>query len=228
MSQSEVEQPHETCAAVMTAELAQSWRRTRQEAFRPGRVKLSWNPNCLLVEAELHDDAIFNHAKQDNERLWQTGDSFEIFLQRKGADEYVELHVAPNNKRLHLRLPNRAPGGGQATNAASFDSLLVSPVGFRSSVRLFPSAWKVLARIPPDVLGLERFRAGRQLLVNFARYDATPGREPVLSASATHPVANFHRREDWTTVRLKERNPPPRTPAPEDRPPHFNTIKSVH
>jgi hypothetical protein len=33
------------------------------------------------------------------------GDVFEIFVVMEGMRDYVELHVTPNNKRLHVRLP---------------------------------------------------------------------------------------------------------------------------
>lgn len=121
-------------------------------------------------------------AAADNQRLWELGDVFEIFLQVEGSGAYTELHVAPNGVRMHLRFPENLP---------------VTPVGFPASAKLTAGGWRVEAEVPADVCGLARFEAGRELRVSFCRYDAGTDSPPVLSTSAAHSAVSFHHPEDW-------------------------------
>lgn len=172
--------------------LAQSWRPCLEPLFRPGHVQLAWTPSQLIVEADLADEHVFTTATGDNQRMWELGDVFEMFLQVAGRKEYAELHVTPNGKRLHLQFP-----GGQP----------VHPAAFRASAVLTSGGWRVEAGIPPEVVGLERFGPGLELRVSFCRYDATPGEQPVLSSTAHHPIASFHRPAEWPCVVLTQSNP---------------------
>lgn len=167
--------------------LAQPWAAEPEARFRPGTVRLAWSGDALLVLADLQDDEVRTSATADNQRLWELGDVFEIFLQVEGSAAYAELHVAPNGARMHLRFPENLP---------------VTPVGFPASANLNDGGWRVEAKVPADVCGLARFEAGRKLRVSFCRYDAGTDAPPVLSTSAAHPAVSFHRPEDWPRVVL--------------------------
>lgn len=182
--------------------LARSWSDAVEPAFRPGEVHVRWTHEALLVDALLVDGCVFTIAESDNDRLWELGDLFEIFLRVEGRPDYTELHIAPGNIRLHLALPGprgyRTPLGPPVP----FEEMLVWPVGFESSTALRETGWSAHAVIPARVLGKEAFLPGDRLHVSFCRYDATPGRPPVLSSTTSHPVMDFHRLDEWTRIEL--------------------------
>ncbi len=182
--------------------LARSWSDAVEPAFRPGEVHLIWTFEALLVDAVLVDDCVFTQAENDNDRLWELGDLFEIFVRVDGRAEYTELHVAPGNIRLHLALPGprgyRTPLGPPVP----FEEMLVWPVGFTSSTSRHETGWSARAVIPASILGKQGFLPGDRLHVSFCRYDATPGRAPVLSSTTSHPVMDFHRLDEWTRIEL--------------------------
>lgn len=182
--------------------LARPWGDADEPAFRPGEVHLRWNPEALLVDAELVDDCVVTEARKDNDRLWELGDLFEIFVRVEGRTEYTELHIAPGNIRLHLALPGprgyRTPLGPPVP----FEEMLVWPVGFESSTGRTETGWTAQALVPARILGKDAFLPGDRLHVSFCRYDATPGRPPVLSSTTSHPVMDFHRLDEWTRIEL--------------------------
>jgi hypothetical protein len=59
--------------------------------------------------------------------------------------------------------------------------------------------WFVYAAIPDSVVCNQApLKAGSCLHFSFSRYDYTRGRaEPVISSTSPHPVADFHRQQDW-------------------------------
>ncbi len=182
--------------------LGQPWSESLEPGFRPGEIRLSWKPEALIVEANLTDDEVFNQATRDNQRMWELGDVFEIFLMIEGRKDYIELHVTPQNHRLHLHFPGV---GGRPTPGAEpfpFEKMLTSPPSFRSTTRKTEKGWAVSAAIPPAVLGLKNFENGQVLRVSFCRYDAATNRPPVLSTSSPHSQIAFHRPDEWLAVRL--------------------------
>lgn len=165
---------------------------------------MGWTSDGLHMRARLPDDEIVTQATSDNERLWQLGDVFEIFLMIQGRTDYVELQVSPNNKRLHLHLPGIRGKIEPAGEAAAFETMLVSPVGFEASVACDANEWRVTVMVPPRVFDLEKFEPGLELRVACARYDAGSTSVPILSTTACHPIIDFHRPEEWTGLRLDE------------------------
>jgi hypothetical protein len=161
-------------------------------------VRVAWSAHELLVRAELEDADVVTKATADNQRFWELGDVFEIFLEAEGAGFYTEMHVAPGNHRLHLRI---RPPEFQAMKEKSLalSDLIVDPPAFASRYEKTADGWIAEARIPAaqvDPKGVitrdSRWRA------SFCRYDAwSDGRPPVLSSTSPHPHAAFHRREEW-------------------------------
>ena len=70
----------------------------------------------------------------------------------EGRREYVELHVTPNKKRLHVRLSGVGGRARPVDEPLSFEEMLVAPVGFESSVTHEEKGWSVSAKIPAAVL----------------------------------------------------------------------------
>lgn len=178
---------HDTAGEGAVFHLAQSWRPHTEPLFRPGLVRLAWQPAFLLVVADLVDEEVLTGATADNQRMWELGDVFEMFVKAEGRDDYVELHATPNGRRLHLRFP-----GARAAD----------PAAFHAEASIAPDGWRVTARIPAGVAGLDCYRAGLALRASFCRYDAGTGTPPVLSSTSPHPVPSFHRPDEWPRIVL--------------------------
>lgn len=185
--------------------MGQAWRETPEPGLRPGEVRFGWMPDALWIFADLPDDHVTSRSTDHSQLMWELGDVFEIFVAEPGAPLYLELHVTPNNHRLHMRWTER-DFARVRTREATTSEFIAAPDAFASWVRRFPSGggWQVLARVPatlwPDA---GAFRPGQKLEVSFSRYDAGPeGTEPVLSSTSPHRKLSYHRRDEWRTVVL--------------------------
>jgi len=174
--------------------LRQAWRENEEADFAPATVRLGWRGEMFLVFAELTDADIATTATAPNERLWELGDAFEMFLKASGQDAYVEFQVAPNNQRLQMRF------------GESLSGVLLPGELFRSRTWVQPESqqWFVFAQIP--AASIDRAPAslrGAQWRCSFARYDYTRGRrEPVISSTSPHTRPDFHRQQEWDLVRF--------------------------
>ncbi len=183
-------------------DLGQPWAEAVQARFRPAIVHLAWTLGALLVEADLTDDEVYSSSCNDNDRLWEMGDVFEIFTMIEGRRDYEEFHLAPNNCRMHLRLPGVGGRPSPESKPLAFEEMLVSPIGFAGEARRTSLGWRVEASIPAEALRLPAFVEGQRLRVSFCRYDASSVGEPVLSTTSPHPVMAFHRPEEWSLIVL--------------------------
>ena len=186
--------------AARTVELGRAWS-DAGDGFAATRVRTAWTPDGLWVRAEMDDEDPFTRADADSRRLWELGDVFEMFFQAEGAAYYAEMHVAPGNHRLHIRIPvPDFPALKQGKNDPA--DFIVDPPEFESATSLSPGGWTVNARIPGRAVSdRETLRAGDRWLASFCRYDAwSDARPPVLSSSSPHAEPNFHRRQEWRTL----------------------------
>jgi hypothetical protein len=182
-------------------QLQQAWLSKLEKDFTPGIVRVGWRANALLIFAELEDADIFTRATADNQRMWELGDAFEMFLQAADSQTYSELHVTPNNRHLQLRFPDtQTLRRAQAAN--SFDAFLQSGPVFSSRTWVESRKWFIYAEIPAlAICGVNRPLAGTQWRFSFSRYDYVRGRsEPIISSTSPHPVADFHSRQEWGTL----------------------------
>jgi hypothetical protein len=194
---------HAAFAAATPCALGQAWRADEEPDFAPGQVRAGWRRDALLLFAELTDRDIFTRATAPNQRMWELGDTFEIFLRPANRPEYVELHVTPNNQRLQLRIPHtEALRRAQAAN--EFDEFLLRGNVFHSATWVQPEKqkWFVYAAIPAiTVCGQDRVNMGSRWLFSFSRYDYTRGGgEPVISSTSPHAEPDFHRQQEWGTL----------------------------
>ena len=183
--------------------LGQAWHAAPEPDFTPGTVRVGWRGESLLLLAELKDADIFTRATALNQRMWELGDTFEIFLQPATAPGYVEFHVTPNNQRLQIDFANAA-AYERVQASRNFEELFVPGEVFRSLTWCQPEkqTWWVYAEIPAaSVCGTNGPLAGTGWRFSFSRYDYVRGRlEPILSSSSSHAVAGFHRRQEWGTL----------------------------
>ena len=186
--------------------LQQAWQAEAAANFAPAAVRAGWRHNSFLVYAELTDADIFTQASGLNQRTWELGDAFEIFLRPDGQEAYVEFQVTPNNQRLQLRYANTA-ALNRARKTGSLADALIPGQAFRSKTWIDDknSCWHVFAEIPAQVVcdsndSLE----GNRWHFSFSRYDYTQGvDEPVISSTSPHAEANFHSQKEWGVIQFE-------------------------
>ena len=181
--------------------LRQKWLAKPEKDFTPGLVRVGWRGHLLLVFAELEDADIFTRATADNQRMWELGDTFEMFLQPADSPGYTELHVTPNNLHLQLHFPD-SQAASSARTKNSFDEFLLPGAVFQSRTWVEARKWSIYVEIPAlAVYGTDKPLAGTQWRFSFSRYDFIRGRrEPIISSTSRHTEPDFHRRQEWGTL----------------------------
>jgi hypothetical protein len=183
--------------------LGQSWRGGESEpGFNPGWARIQWSKSKLHYDAILLGIKPTNRAIRLNQRTWELGDVFEIFLQVGGEPRYVELHVTPENRRLQLLWP---VGGLERLrqDAAGLEEFMVPSADWvQSSTHIGPGFWVVHVSIPFSVLGLDPNAPIPPLRTAVCRYDYGTLEKPVLSSTAPLQAADYHRLNDWQTLEL--------------------------
>jgi hypothetical protein len=178
---------------------AQRWRQTPDAGLMPGQVKVGRRESALWALADMEDAEIFNLADRHNLSTWELGDVFEVFAQRQGEPGYVELHVTPDNYRLHLRFPDEAAirrvRAGEERHAAYFGD--PDPLVSRAWVHRQEKVWRALLQLPFAVSPGEAWR------LSFCRYDSTRGAEPVAASTSPHTVGDFHRPSEWLLFQVR-------------------------
>jgi hypothetical protein len=187
--------------------LRQMWLSKPDPHFAPAAVRAGWRGSSLLVFAELTDADVFTLAKLPNERLWELGDSFEIFLRPVEQQAYVEFQVAPNNQRLQLRFASPA-AVEHARKTGSLDGALMRHDAFTSRTWVRPKTgrWFAFVKIPAKSVGESAGPLpGSKWFFSFSRYDHTRGRnQPVISSTSPHTKPDFHRQREWGTMRFQK------------------------
>ncbi len=177
-----------------------------KSGFSSGLVRTGWRENSLLVFAELADRDIFNGATTLNQRTWELGDVFEMFLGPSAEESYVEFHVTPGNQRLQLRYAD-SNSVARARETGKLDEFLIPGEAFRSFtwVENKMRRWSVFAEIPATaVCGSNEPIGNTQWRFSFSRYDYTRGvKEPCISSTSPHAKLDFHRRHEWGVLTFK-------------------------
>lgn len=202
--------PARTFAAAPFCRLRQAWRARPEASFQPGRVYLGWRENTLWVYAVLQDVDIHNAATGPNQRAWETGDVFEMFVRPAAQNAYWELHVTPENQQTRLRWPG--PDAVRETGRTGLAPYLIEENVLRSWtwVARETQRWTVLAAINgAHIVDVGRIEAGDEWRFSFSRYDTTRGQtEPALSSTSLHRDRSspdrplFHRQRDWRRLRF--------------------------
>lgn len=186
--------------------MVQGWLPAPEPDLLPAVVRVHWTSTAMQVEAELHDNDMFNPAQNFNDVAYTLGDVFEIFLRPENQDAYYEIHITPTNQVLQLRFPNaqtirqlRAEPGKDVIG-----EFKVWQPRITSSVRVDAPGrkWFVSATIPFSMV-VEKgpMKPGMRWFCSFCRYDYT--RSPakcVLSSTSRHAKCDYHRQEEWTPI----------------------------
>jgi hypothetical protein len=183
----------------------QKWRKKEEPHFSPMLIRTGWCDNILFLFAELTDTDIFTLATKNSQRFWELGDVFEVFLRPRIQKSYVELQVAPNNKRLQLRYQN-ARAVIHARKLGTSDHLLIHGRAFLSSTWICAAEqkWYVFVKIPAKTVCEQAILSpGVEWLFSFSRYDYThDSKRPVISSTSPHKKPDFHRHTEWQVMRF--------------------------
>lgn len=173
--------------------MQQGWLEAPQAGFLAAEIRVAWTPSRLVVLAEIPDEDIFTLATGPNQRTWELGDVFEIFLQAEDRSDYVELHVTPPNFRLQLHIESPGKPATQLDEGVFSSQVEIDAANQR---------WSVYAEVPASLVsGREHISPGESWLFSFSRYDASrDGRPPVLSSTSPHQAVNFHRTHEWGKI----------------------------
>ncbi len=192
--------PHSDLQGVPVMTFAQTWMAEPDMGLRPGKVWMVSTPSALIVLAELLDDDIMTDARQHNDRLWDLGDVFEVFLRHTQRPDYYEFHVAPNGVTLDLHYPRF-----HAPRENGVERYMLARPHFTARVAAQPERgrWRVAMEIPVEALvPAELTRAESVWQFSFCRYDCGPNRPPMFSSTTPHRGAGFHRAEEWRHFRV--------------------------
>jgi hypothetical protein len=160
--------------------LGQTWLVSPQENFRAGVARLGWQAKIFL-SATLEDDRIFTGATADNQRLWELGDVFEIFLKEKSREDYLELHVAPCGCRSQLHFPREQALLDLRKGIGRVEDFAVNDALFDFRVRTEVGRWEVFAQIPVSSLGLQLTTLkGRAVFASSSRYEYPDPNAPAV------------------------------------------------
>ncbi len=195
--------------SVTPCSFGQAWLEEEQAEFSPATVRTGWRENSLLIFAELADRDIFNRATGLNQRTWELGDVFEIFLGSTEGASYIEFHVTPSNQTLQLRYGD-GEAAVRARKSGELAEFLIVGKAFRSTtwIESHVRRWSVFAEIPASIVcGSHASIGNAPWRFSFGRYDYTRGAaEPCISSTSPHAQPDFHRRHEWGVLTFKIRS----------------------
>jgi glucose/arabinose dehydrogenase len=171
------------------------------------RAKLLWDRNYLYYYAEMDDADLYATITEHQGKVW-TNDAFEMFLKPDDTKPgYYEFEVSPANTTLELYFPARDAGGYD-----KFKDL--THIEMKTAVQLHGTlnqpldtdkGWSVEGRIRwsnmlntggrPDAGDLWKFALCR---VDYS----SKNKSTELSSNAPLTKVNFHRYEDYSTVKF--------------------------
>lgn len=189
--------------SAMALPFQQAWLPQPEAVFSPGEVRLGWRGRSLMVFADMTDLDIFNDAAGSHQRLWETGDVFEMFFKSPDKKGYVEFQVSPLNQRLQFYFQDTG-AVEQARKMGRFEDLIIHGDIFKSRtwIESRQNRWQVYAEIPAETIGgSPELIENSQWHFSFGRCDYTRGtKEPVISSTSRHALPDFHRQQEWDSL----------------------------
>ena len=170
------------------------------------RARLLWDRQFLYFFAELEDHDLFADITEHDGQTW-SNDVFEIFLKpSREANGYYEFQVNAAGTEMDMFLPDQKSGGFNALKANNdfHWKTQVRRKGTLNERDDRDQSWSVEGRIPWLDFMPTGGRPGLDEVWQMAlcRYDYTLGQKPELSSCAPLTKLNFHRYEDYSTIRF--------------------------
>lgn len=167
----------------------------RGVAAQPASVRTLWNDEWFFFEVSCSDDRVVSPGAEDGLDHYLLGDTVEIFLARRSAADYAEIHATPaGRKTVYFFAGYRQPS-----------ALPPSAAEVRVASSALSSGWRAFVAVPRALIA--DGASDRNYDVFFARYDySARDAEPVLSSFPAQEKGkpDFHRRADYAVLRLKK------------------------
>lgn len=180
---------------------------------RPAKTKtvarLLWDDEFLYFLAEMDDADVYADIGEHNGKIW-FNDVFELFFKPSPASlGYYEFQVNAKNTTLELYFPSRGSGGYERWKN-KFQFHLEAKVALRPGTTLNnhldrDTGWIVEGKIPwTDFVHTGgKPIPGSEWKFVLCRYDySKDSDEPELSTSAPLTQQNFHRYEDYGSMKF--------------------------
>ncbi len=170
------------------------------------RARLLWDRQYLYFFAELEDRDLFADVNEHDGKTWDN-DVFEIFLKpSREATGYYEFQINAAGTKMDMFLPDQKSGGYNSLKSSdSFHwKTQVRRDGTLNQRGDRDHSWTVEGRIP----WLDLMPTGGRPDIDevwqlaLCRYDYTLNTQPELSSCAPLTKLDFHRCEDYATVRF--------------------------
>ena len=178
------------------------------------RARLLWDRQYLYFFAELEDHDLFADVTEHDGKTWNN-DVFEIFLKpSRNGSGYYEFQVNAAGTEMDMFLPDQTSGGFEAHKSSNkfHWKTQVRRNGTLNQRDDRDQSWTVEGRIPwldlmptggrPDIDEIWQLA--------LCRYDYTLNKEPELSSCAPLTKLDFHRYDDYSSLRFasaSETNP---------------------
>jgi len=191
--------------------LRQSWANPTEPGFQPGTVLFAAHDGKLVGFAQLDDREIGNTASSFNQRTWETGDIFEIFISLAGEPAYFEFHITPENQLTQLRWPEpgtlqREAEAGTLRHERYFheEKIMTS----RTWVEPDSGRWSLVFSLPLEKLKSSPDTPIHTISLSFCRYDRGADGKGVYSSATDFPFAGFHEIEYWPLYSMPQTHLP--------------------
>ncbi len=177
------------------------------DPFESGTVKLLYNNEYLYIGAVLQDSDVVQYGQEDQEHLYQQGDTFEIFVKSEKSPKYWELYATPNGKKTTFLFESR---GYARLDWGKLDPSFLTAATVQGTLNNYndkDKSWTVEVAIPLKMLeGLTgvKFDANGKWTILLARYNYNFGQKNTqLSSIPQLPYASHHLLEYYAELELK-------------------------
>jgi hypothetical protein len=175
----------------------ESWARLPGAELRgvgaePATVKARWNEQAIFFEFTCRDRKLVSPGQEDGLDHFRLGDVVEIFLARRGSENYAEVHATPAGKKTcYFFRGYRQPVDRSAEHIA------VRAEAIREG-------WRALIEVPWAVVDGRGARNQWEFLAG--RYDyVIAGGKPVLSSFPRQAGRlDFHDRKRFARLELQK------------------------
>ena len=195
------------------------------------RARLLWDRQYLYFFAELEDHDLFADITEHDGTIWNN-DVFEIFLKpSRESNGYYEFQVNAAGTKMDMFLPDQKSGGFNALKSSNdfHWKTQVRRTGTLNHREDRDQSWSVEGRIPwLDFMptgGRPKLDEVWQLAL--CRYDYTLDQQPELSSCAPLTQLDFHRYQDYATIRFASGSESNATMQSLRLRPHFTDSKVV-
>lgn len=190
--------------AAVIDRFATFWTKTPREGTR---AYLVWDDEAVYYAGVMTDSEVRAFGSHRNDTLWD-GDVFELFLKPDAARlEYFEFQANPRALVFEMAFAARGKRPEHYEDGPILGNKAVVVVdGTLDHPGDKDRSWTVEGRIPWSAFALTgaKPKPGDSWLFAICRYDYGPeGTKPVLMSSAPLTQPNFHRYEDYGTLRFE-------------------------